>query len=142
MVSKTKVILFLNKQVLYQALYRHEYKKQYEKEGRGGDEREEGEGNGQERDGRLAYNSVRTYVSALMALYESQRSRGLNTGSNPRGAGLKALMDSLLRTEYKRKKESYIDRAEGTVLDGYSIEDMKLITTGLWKQEKKPECYL
>ena len=79
----------------------------------------------------MAYNSVQMYVAILMALYESQYSQGLNTGSNPYEASFKALMDLLLQTEYKRKKESYIDRAESTVLDGYSIEDMKLIITEL-----------
>jgi len=85
---------------------------------------------------KLKYQTVRTYIIAVVNLFESQVSRGLNSVNNtPHGHALKALQDSLKQNETRQKREQYDNRAIGTIQDGYNAAEMVSIAKHLWSSD-------
>ena len=80
----------------------------------------------------LSARTVNTYAAALISLYYTQKSLGINTHSHPRGAKLKALLNDHSLKEFVRRKAEFIDRGASTLQDGYSLIDFENIVRSCW----------
>ncbi|XP_044715240.1 centromere DNA-binding protein complex CBF3 subunit [Hirsutella rhossiliensis] len=69
---------------------------------------------------RLAWRSVRTYVTAITDLYRTQKALGMNTHPSPREDNVREYLKSLQRRDAQRDRENYADKGRDTLLDGYS----------------------
>lgn len=91
---------------------------------------------------RLAWRSVRTYVTAITDLYRSQRALGMNTHPSPREDNAREYIKSLQRRDAERQKTNYADKGRDTLLDGYSEDDLKRIAGELWGHTgQSAECH-
>ncbi|KAJ5142583.1 short-chain dehydrogenase [Penicillium bovifimosum] len=81
----------------------------------------------------LGTNSITQYVSAIVDLWKFQKSIGTNSSPNPRGYTGSALMTGRLHKESERKREQYLDRAAGTLQDGYSRDKIKDFIRYCWQ---------
>ena len=75
----------------------------------------------------LGVSAVNNYISAIISLYAYQHSIGQNLHAHPRGAKLKALLQSRVRRETARKKAQFFDRGVGTIQDSYEALDIQRI---------------
>jgi Centromere DNA-binding protein complex CBF3 subunit, domain 2 len=82
----------------------------------------------------LGKSAVKTYVNAIISLWEYQSSAGQNLHSHPRGMKLKALLKNKERQETVRKREQFVDRGVRTMLDGYNERDMVNIVRACWTE--------
>ncbi|XP_044721246.1 centromere DNA-binding protein complex CBF3 subunit [Hirsutella rhossiliensis] len=74
---------------------------------------------------RLAWRSVRTYVTAITDLYRTQKALGMNTHPSPR-----------------EDNENYADKGRDTLLDGYSESEFERVCHELWAHSgTSPECH-
>lgn len=77
----------------------------------------------------LGKESIEGYCKAIVDLFKEQLALGDNMASNhPRGKALKSFLESLQRNEDARKRSVYSDRGLGTMLDGYTDEEMRSIS--------------
>ncbi|KAM7192130.1 hypothetical protein V8F33_008555 [Rhypophila sp. PSN 637] len=91
---------------------------------------------------RLAWRSVRTYVTAITDLYRSQRALGMNTHPSPREDNAREYIKSLQRRDTERQKANYADKGQDSLLDGYFEEDLKRIASELWgRTDQTAECH-
>jgi hypothetical protein len=81
---------------------------------------------------RLAWRSVRTYVTAITDLYRTQRALGMNTHPSPREDNVREYLKSLQRRDAQRDKENYADKGRDTLLDGYSEAEFDRVCHELW----------
>jgi hypothetical protein len=80
----------------------------------------------------LGRSAVRGYVSAVVDLWSFQKSSGSNSHPNPRGEGLNAILGAHTRREHVRKRAQFVDRAAGTLQEGYTEEKMLDIVRACW----------
>lgn len=81
----------------------------------------------------LGKSAVLGYVSAIIDLWSFQRTSGHNPHPHPRGEAIKALLRGRARQEHQRRREQYVDRAAGTILDGYDLEKIGTIVRRCWE---------
>lgn len=62
--------------------------------------------------------TVQRYANAVVSLWRDQKQQGANNNPHPRDDSVKDLMRSMARENHKRKRESFVDRGIGTLLDG------------------------
>ncbi|KAM4067951.1 centromere DNA-binding protein complex CBF3 subunit [Hirsutella rhossiliensis] len=74
---------------------------------------------------RLAWRSVRTYVTAITDLYRTQKALGMNTHPSPREDNVREYLKSLQRRDAQRDRENYADKGRDTLLDGYSESEFE-----------------
>ncbi|KAF1334759.1 Short-chain dehydrogenase, partial [Globisporangium splendens] len=82
----------------------------------------------------LSLQGVEAYAKAVIDMYKLQRTLEVNDKPHLRGKALRGLFDTLKRGETKSKRDEFVDRGLGTVLDGYNLEDMKCLTDHWLKQ--------
>ena len=80
----------------------------------------------------LSARAVDDYVSAAIALYNIQKSRGTNSYPHPRGTKLKAVLKARRQKEFVRRKAEFQDRGRGTLQDGYNQRDMIKVIRACW----------
>jgi hypothetical protein len=106
----------------------------------------EGEaGPGQENDEDLQpllWRSIEGYISAVMDLYRQQVSQKEHTNPNPRGPALEGRIDAIRRGERQKRKDHYVDRQLGSLVDGYNTEEMRRVCEVLRQQVRQPEQHL
>jgi hypothetical protein len=73
----------------------------------------------------VGIRSINNYVSALVSLYNDQKSRNMNSNVHPRGKLVKQLLETISRHEHLCRKKSYTDRGIGTMLDTYTAADLE-----------------
>ncbi|KAG2882821.1 hypothetical protein C6341_g26210 [Phytophthora cactorum] len=71
---------------------------------------------------------VEAYAKTVIDLYKLQQTLQLNQHAHPRGITYHDFLDTVKRSETERKRKNYVDRALGTVLDSYNMEDMCQLT--------------
>jgi hypothetical protein len=81
----------------------------------------------------LGKSSVQSYVSAIIDLWSHQKSRGINPNPSPRGEAVTAILNDHARHEYLRKRDQYLDRAAGTLLDGYDERRIEAFVQYCWE---------
>jgi hypothetical protein len=81
----------------------------------------------------LGTNSITQYINAIVDLWKFQKSIGTNSFPNPRGYAVSALMTGRLHKESERKREQYLNRAAGTLQDGYSKDKIKDFVRYCWQ---------
>ena len=93
---------------------------------------------------RLAWRSVRSYITAVTDLYRSQKALGMNAHPSPREDNAREYIKSLQRRDAEQQKANYADKGRDTLLDGYSEEDLKRIAAELWGHAgaQSAECHL
>ena len=92
---------------------------------------------------RLAWRSVRSYITAITDLYRSQKALGMNAHPSPREDNAREYIKSLQRRDAEQQKANYADKGRDTLLDGYSEEDLKRIAAELWGHAaQSAECHL
>ncbi|KAL1989509.1 hypothetical protein VTN49DRAFT_6706 [Thermomyces lanuginosus] len=66
----------------------------------------------------LGLASIKAYKSAIVSLWNYQRSQGINPHGHPVGASVKALLDNHAKQETQRKKSTtqYADRGAGPII--------------------------
>jgi hypothetical protein len=89
---------------------------------------------------KLAYNSVRGYISALKRLYEEQRKVQHNTAPEPVQLGVKCLKRALLRSKWARDRQNLVDRGEGTIKDSYMPSQIPDHTRAAWQWNENWAC--
>jgi hypothetical protein len=67
----------------------------------------------------VKFNTVISWVALFFLLFK-QKARNMNNNPHPRGDALKELSKNEQIKEAQRKKNDYVDRGIGTLLDGYS----------------------
>ncbi|KAJ6436501.1 short-chain dehydrogenase [Purpureocillium lavendulum] len=91
---------------------------------------------------RLAWRSVRTYVTAIADLYRTQKALGMNTHPSPREDNVREYLKSLQRRDAQRDKENYADKGRDTLLDGYSESEFERVCHELWVHSgTSTECH-
>ncbi|XP_044717917.1 centromere DNA-binding protein complex CBF3 subunit [Hirsutella rhossiliensis] len=91
---------------------------------------------------RLAWRSVRTYVTAITDLYRTQKALGMNTHPSPREDNVREYLKSLQRRDAQRDRENYADKGRDTLLDGYSESEFERVCHELWAHSgTSPECH-
>jgi hypothetical protein len=94
-------------------------------------------------DTRLAWRSVRGYVTAVTDLYRSQKALGMNIHPSPREANVKEYLRSLQRRDAQEDKTNYADKGRDTLLDGYTEQEFERVCHELWAHSGAgPECHL
>ena len=81
---------------------------------------------------RLAWRSVRAYVSAVTDLYREQKAMGMNSHPTPREDSVREYLKSLQRRDAQREREQFADKGRDTLLDGYSEEEFERVYHELW----------
>lgn len=82
----------------------------------------------------LGIKSIESYISAICDLFKVQVSTGQNKNTNPRGVSIKSLTESMKRSEWKRKRDLFVDRCSGTLKDGYEDGDLENLSD-YWMQQ-------
>ena len=97
----------------------------------------------------LKWGSVRTYVTAITDLYNTQYLRKMNSNPSPRDAGIRDYIKSLQRRDTALDKLNFVDKGQGTYLDSYTEAKFKDLCIATWKASSKPNqtavqilCYL
>ena len=76
---------------------------------------------------RLAWRSVRTYVTAITDLYRAQKALSINTYPSPRKDNTREYIKSLQYRNTERQKANYADKGRDTFLNGYFKDNLKRI---------------
>jgi hypothetical protein len=91
---------------------------------------------------RLAWRSVRAYISAVTDLYREQKAMGMNSHPTPREDSVREYLKSLQRRDAQQAKEQFADKGRDTLLDGYTEEEFEKVCHELWAQgSSSPECH-
>jgi hypothetical protein len=72
----------------------------------------------------LGISAVKGYVAAIVDLWSFQKSKGLNSHSNPRGEALNDVLRARAPGEHRRRRLEFADRAAGILRDGYDEAKM------------------
>ncbi|KAL2137536.1 hypothetical protein VTI28DRAFT_9169 [Corynascus sepedonium] len=92
---------------------------------------------------RLAWRSVRSYITAITDLYRTQKARGMNTHPSPREDNAREYLKTLQRRDAQREKDNYADKGRDTLLDGYTEEEFERVCSELWiRGSASPEHHL
>lgn len=118
-VAEGKLLLFLQDEVMQREIRTSRYKR----------ERKTDQGRVVQT---LGFSACKSYVSSLVALYEYQRTIGFNQHPHPNTSRVKALMRSRRTAEAARKKEQFIDRGVGTLLDSYNGAEVSAFVRLCW----------
>jgi hypothetical protein len=81
----------------------------------------------------VGISSIRGYLAAIVDLWSFQKNYGENHHPNPRGVALSSLLASYARRENVRKRKQFIDRAAGTLQDGYNHDKMIDLVRFCWQ---------
>jgi hypothetical protein len=73
---------------------------------------------------KVGYSTIEAYESAIIALYNEQRTLRTNLMPNPRGVALKALRKSVAREAAERRRTEYADKGDGTIKDVYAFSQV------------------
>lgn len=119
-VYETKLLVFLEEEVFHRGLRTNNRRPPKHTAG------------GEEIPQTLSWSGVDSYVFAVMDLYKEQVSLGNNTHPHPRGAMLRTVLDCRKKGESKRKKEEYIDRGAGTLMEEYTDEITEKLVRASW----------
>ena len=87
---------------------------------------------------RLMYNSVRSYVSAIMELWKHQVANKLHSSPPPHNVAVKALETSVARGEHQRRRDELEDRGLATIKDGYTAKQIPDMTRAVWRNALGP----
>ena len=87
---------------------------------------------------RLMYNSVRSYVSAIMELWKHQVAKKLHSSPPPHNVAVKALETSVARGEHQRRRDELEDRGLATIKDGYTAKQIPDMTRAVWRNALGP----
>ena len=91
---------------------------------------------------RLAWRSVRGYVTALTDLYRAQKAMGMNGHASPRVVNVRQYLKSLQQKDAQRDREQFADKGRDTLLDGYTQEQFEAVCRELLAQGRSsPECH-
>jgi Centromere DNA-binding protein complex CBF3 subunit, domain 2 len=91
----------------------------------------------------LGSSAIEAYTSAIIDLWKMQHARGENPiAPSQRDHLLKGMLKKRRMDEAERKKSQYLDRGIGTLLDGYSRQELVKCVRSCWApgpMEKKLE---
>lgn len=91
---------------------------------------------------RLAWRSVRSYVTAITDLYCAQKALGMNSHPSPREHNVRDYIKALQRRDAVRDKANYADKGRDTLLDGYTELQLLRVCQELWAQTgESTECH-
>ena len=92
---------------------------------------------------RLAWRSVRSYITAITDLYRAQKALGMNVHPSPREDNVRDYLKSLQRRDAQQDKANYADKGRDTLLDGYTEQEFERVCYELWAHSStSPECHL
>lgn len=90
----------------------------------------------------LGISTGKAYVAAIVDLWSFQKSKGLNMHPNPRGEALNGVLRARGRSEHRRQRLEFADRAAGTLQDGYDEAKMLDAVQFCWQQGRKQSTEL
>ncbi|KAK9239696.1 hypothetical protein V1525DRAFT_430591 [Lipomyces kononenkoae] len=73
-------------------------------------------------------NTLKLHVAAVTDLWKQQVDLGITPHPKPRSANVQAMLNGYSEQTYDRNRESYQDRAAGSIFNGYNTEDMLKIS--------------
>jgi hypothetical protein len=126
LVYENKLIWFLNERVLDRQLRASRYKKENRTTADGEPVRQT-----------LGISAVKSYIAAIVDLWSFQKSKGMNSHPTPRGEGLNGLLRARARTEHRRRRLEFTDRAAGTLQDGYTEAKMLDAVRFCWEGSRQ-----
>jgi hypothetical protein len=92
---------------------------------------------------RLAWCSVRAYVTAITDLYRTQKALGMNTHPSPREDNVREYLKSLQRRDSQRDRANYADKGRDTFLDGYTEQEFERVCHELCvRRTTAPTCHV
>jgi hypothetical protein len=86
----------------------------------------------------LKWGSVRTYVTAITDLYNTQYLRKMNSNPSPRQAGIRDYIKSLQRRDTALDKLNFVDKGQDTYLDSYTEKQFKDLCIQIWTAGSDP----
>ena len=116
-VTEKKLLLFLNKKVIGRPL-----KRRSQKAAPGVDLANT----------HINSRTVKTYVTAITDLWQQQHNQGENDHPSPREHLVANLVSTVQADEAVRNRLSYADKGQGTILDGYTEDELRNIVRTLW----------
>ena len=88
----------------------------------------------------LGPSSIESYASAIVDLWKMQHARGENPiAPSQRDHLLKGMLKKRRMDEAVRKRSQYVDRGIGTLLDGYSKQELVTCVRSCWAAEALEE---
>lgn len=120
MVHESKLLWFLEERVFNREIRGSRYLKNRTTEG------------GQRVQQTLGTGSIQAYMSAIIDLWSHQKASGVNPYDHPRGKSVKAVLSARAQKEHVRRRTEFLDRAAGTLQDGYDEAKMKEIVRYCW----------
>lgn len=92
---------------------------------------------------RLAWRSVRSYITAITDLYHTQKALGMKNHPSPYTDNVRGYLRSLQRRDTHQDETSSADNGRNTHLDGYTEEEFERVCHELWAHSSDaPECHL
>lgn len=89
---------------------------------------------------KLAYNSSRPFISALMKLYAIQVTAKENPAPRPRALGLKCLQRNITSSKWAKDRYQHVDRDEDATNDTYKPSQIADHTRACWRWSKQYFC--
>ncbi len=120
---KDKLVMFLNKKVLSQELRTSHYKQSRTTATR------------KKVQQTLRFDSVDSYVSAIISLYNYQQSFDHATSSHSWEVKVKALLKDRMKKKHARRKAQYLDHDINTLLNEYEQRQMIDVVRSCWTHE-------
>src|SRR6266498_2887765 len=84
----------------------------------------------------LKYHTLRSYVSAIIKLYQIQVAQNVNTHPSPRNMAIKGFLRLIRDNVWKTIKEGYEDRALNLIRDGYIYKDIFAFVRNYYQKNK------
>jgi hypothetical protein len=88
------------------------------------------------------YYTVRSYVSAIIELYQIQIAQNINPYQTPRNMAVKGFLRSIRNNVWKTTGEAHEDRALNSVINNYNYEDMFAFVRNCFRKEKSHKRHL
>jgi hypothetical protein len=86
----------------------------------------------------LMYNSVHSYVSAIMELWSHQVSKKLHSSLLPHNVAVKALKSSVAQGQHQRRCDEFEDCGLSTIIDRYTAKQIPDMTRVVWRNALGP----
>lgn len=83
---------------------------------------------------KLMYNTVRGYVSAIVALWSHQITMKLHNAPHPHRVAIKALGSLVLRRQRLQQRAEFADRTVGTIKDGYTASQIPKVCAAAFSE--------
>ena len=92
--------------------------------------------------GSIGLSSVSQYAAAIVDLYKEQQQLRINAHPHPRNAAVNALLRNVEMESRSLARRNYDDRGAGTILDGYTIDQLEIFSSYFLSKATNPGVHI